>query len=77
MIENGFVYAVNKSLEKEAKKQARKDKKMNKLYKILKEKNLQLAVNATKKDFNKTELKLIDSLGFIHYLEMNEKYGGY
>lgn len=74
MIKNGFVYAVNKSLEKTRKKEERRDKKMAKLTEILKKKKLQLAINAKRKHFNKTELKLIDDLGFTHYLIINEKF---
>lgn len=35
MIENGFVYAVNKSLEKQRKKEEKRSIKENKLRKIL------------------------------------------
>lgn len=68
MIENSFVYAVNKSLEKQRKKEQKKSDNMDKLYKILRKKNLTL-VNAKKSDFNKTQLKLIEKLGFLHYLK--------
>lgn len=74
MIENSFVYAVNIAAEKNRKKEARRSIKENKLREILNKKNLQLAINATRKDFNKTELKLIDELGYYDYLIMNEKY---
>jgi hypothetical protein len=37
-------------------------------------KKLQLAINAVRADFNKTELALIESLGYTNYLIMNEKY---
>jgi hypothetical protein len=37
-------------------------------------KNLTLAGTAKRKDFNKAELKLIADLGYLHYLEINEKY---
>lgn len=74
MIENGFVYAVNKSLEKQKKKEEKRSIKENKLRKILLKKDLQLAVNAKREHFNKTELKLIEDLGYMNYLIMNEKY---
>lgn len=74
MIENGFVYAVNKSLEKQKKKEEKRSIKENKLRKILLRKNLQLAINAKREHFNKTELKLINDLGYTDYLIMNEKY---
>jgi hypothetical protein len=74
MIENGFVYAVNMSLEKKRKREARKAVKEQKLREILIRKNLQLAINAVRADFNKTELTLIESLGYMEYLIMNEKY---
>jgi hypothetical protein len=74
MIENGFVYAVNISLEKKRKREARKAVKEQKLRKILLRKKLQLAINAVRADFNKTELALIESLGYTNYLIMNEKY---
>jgi hypothetical protein len=74
MIENSFVYAVNISLEKKRKREARKAVKEQKLRKILLRKKLQLAINAVRADFNKTELALIESLGYMEYLIMNEKY---
>lgn len=69
MIENSFVYAVNKYQEKQRKKQKAYDTKMDKLYEILKKKNLTL-VDAKQSDFSKTQLKLIEDLGYMHYLEM-------
>ena len=71
MIENGFVYAVNISAEKTRKKEKVKSSKMDKLYKILNDKNLTLDV-AIETDFNKSELKLIKDLKLYHYLEMNK-----
>jgi len=74
MIDNSFVYAVNKSLEKQRKRESRKAVKEDRLRDILIKKNLQLGINAMKKDFNKSELKLIADLGYMDYLIMNEKY---
>jgi hypothetical protein len=73
MIENSFVYAVNIAAEKTRKKEARRAIKENKLREILIKKNLKLAFNATRADFNKTELKLIRDLGYYEYLIMNEQ----
>jgi len=74
MIDNSFVYAVNKSLEKQRKRERKKAVKEDRLRDILIKKNLQLGINAMIKDFNKSELKLIADLGYIDYLIMNEKY---
>jgi hypothetical protein len=74
MIENGFVYAANVSSERIRKQEARRQKKMDKLYAILEKKNLILAETAKREHFNKSELKLIEDLGYMHYLEINEKY---
>jgi len=73
MIENSFVYAVNIAAEKNRKKEARRAIKENKLREILIKKNLKLAFNATRADFNKSELKLISDLGYYEYLIMNER----
>jgi hypothetical protein len=74
MIENSFVYAVNIYSEKKKKKEAKRSIKEQKLREILIKKDLQLGINAMKKHFNKTELSLIESLGYTNYLIMNEKY---
>lgn len=74
MIENGFVHAGLTSLEKSRKREARRQKKVDRLYEVLRKKGLKLAGTAKRKDFNKSELKLIADLGYMHYLEINEKY---
>jgi uncharacterized protein YfkK (UPF0435 family) len=67
MIDNGFVYAVNKALLNKQKKENKKHERMNKLYQILKKKNKTL-VDCKLSDFNKSQLKLIQQVGLIHYL---------
>jgi hypothetical protein len=67
MIDNGFVYAVDKALLKENKKEKKKNERMDKLYKILNEKNKTL-IKCKLSDFNKSQLKLIQQVGLIHYL---------
>ena len=58
MIENGFVYAVNKSLEKERNRKKKQDKKTEKLYNIFKKYNKTLD-ELTKEILTKKELEFI------------------
>ena len=71
MIANGFVHAGLVSSEKIKKVQDKKDSNMTKLYAVLAKKGLSLS-NSTKSNFNKAELKLIESVGLMHYLAYNE-----
>ena len=73
MIENGFVHAVNKSLEKEQKRKDKEQAKKEKLYKILAKLDKSL-IELKTEDLNKTELKIVKDLGFGHYLEINDKF---
>lgn len=56
------------------RKKLKRSVKEDRLRDILIKKNLQLGINAMRKDFNKSELKLIADLGYMDYLIMNEKY---
>lgn len=68
MIENGFVYAIDKSIEKRRKQEERKSKKTAKMYAILDKYNTCLP-DLRKEQLNKTEYKFV-----IEYLEKVLKY---
>ena len=63
MIENGFVFAMEKYGEKQAKKKARQDKKSDKFYAICRKYNKALD-ELTKEELTKTEYNFI-----IKYVE--------
>jgi hypothetical protein len=68
MVENGFVFAVNKSLEKQRKEQIKKDKKTDKFYAIMQKYNTDLET-ITKDILLKSEYKFL-----IEYITIDLKY---
>jgi hypothetical protein len=68
MIENGFVYAMEKYSEKQAKIKVRKDKKSDKFYTICRKYNKSLD-ELTKDELTKTEYNFI-----VEYITKELKY---
>lgn len=63
MIENGFVYAIDKSIEKRRKQEQKKAIKSNKFYAICEKYNKSLP-ELTKDELTKTEYKFV-----VEYIE--------
>jgi hypothetical protein len=68
MIENGFVYAVNKSLEKNARKEEKQQTKTDKFYAICHK------YNKTVNELNKEELTKAEYKIIVEYIEKVCKY---